>query len=162
MDDNPYEPPTTTTTPTGERVGTERFHRADYVSAGSSFVVVFLLVLIILGGTVVGVLMPLSVSLLMSAVILLGIVVRVQTNYGTVRLEIPAGIANLAVTVDGETISVDGLGDPLQLRPGAHELVVTGKDYATVCTSFTVRRGHNPPVAVTLVEKPPFPGPPVF
>ena len=30
-------------------------------------------------------------------------------------------------------------------------MVVTGKDYETVCTSFTVRRGNNPPLTVTLV-----------
>ncbi len=32
-------------------------------------------------------------------VFVLGVVVRVQTNYGTVKIEIPAGIANLEVTV---------------------------------------------------------------
>ena len=32
-------------------------------------------------------------------------------------------------------------------------MVVTGKDYETVCTSFTVRRGSNPALTVTLVPE---------
>ena len=93
-------------------------------------------------------------------VFLLGVVIRVQTNYGTVKIEIPDAIANLAVKLDGDTISIEGLGDPLRLRPGAHELVVTGNGCETVCTSFTVGRGSNPPLTVTLVEKPPASRPP--
>ena len=94
-------------------------------------------------------------------VFLLGVVIRVQTNYGTVKIEIPEAIANLDVKLDGDTISIEGLGDPLRLRPGAHELLVTGKDYETVCTSFTVRRGNNPPLTVTLDAKTPEPPGPV-
>ena len=50
-------------------------------------------------------------------VLLLGVVIRVQTNYGTVKIEIPEGIANIDVKLDGETISIEGLDDPLRLRP---------------------------------------------
>ena len=82
----------------------------------------------------------------------LGVVIRVQTNYGTVKIEILEENANVEVKLDGETISVEGLGQPLRLpRPGAHELVVNGQNYETVCTSFTVHRGNNPVLTVTLV-----------
>ena len=68
MDDNPYEAPSTTTAPPVDRVDTQRFHRRDYISAGCSFVVVFLLVLVLLGG-MFGLTMPdRSRSLLMWAV----------------------------------------------------------------------------------------------
>ncbi len=92
-------------------------------------------------------------------VLLLGVVIRVQTNYGTVKIEIPEEAANIDVKLDGETIFIEGLDHPLRLRPGAHELLVTGKDYETVCTSFTVRRGNNPPLTVTLDAKTPVPVP---
>ncbi len=36
-------------------------------------------------------------------------------------------ITNVEVKLDGETISIEGLDDPLQLRPGPHELIVTGE-----------------------------------
>ena len=55
-------------------------------------------------------------------VLLLGVIIRVQTNYGTVKIEIPAGIANIDVKLDGETIFIDGLDHPLRLRPGAHRV----------------------------------------
>ena len=38
-------------------------------------------------------------------------------------------------------------------------MVVTGNGYETVCTSFTVRRGSNPPLTVTLVPADPAPLP---
>jgi hypothetical protein len=92
-------------------------------------------------------------------VFLLGVVIRVQTNYGTVRIEIPPGIDNVDLKLDGKMISLAGLDHPLRLRPGAHELLVTSKDYETVCSSFTVRRGNNPPLTVTLESKTPLPVP---
>ena len=50
-------------------------------------------------------------------VLLLGVVIRIQTNYGTVKIEIPEGVANIDVKLDGETISIEGLDNPLRLRP---------------------------------------------
>ncbi len=94
-------------------------------------------------------------------VFLLGVVIRVQTNYGTVKIEIPEGIANVELKLDRETISIEGLDHPLRLRPGAHELLVTARDYETVCTSFAVCRGHNPPLTVTWDAKTPEPPGPV-
>ena len=49
--------------------------------------------------------------------LLLGVVIRVQTNYGTVKIEIPAGIAHIDVKLDGEVIFIEGLDHPLRLRP---------------------------------------------
>ena len=50
-------------------------------------------------------------------VFLLGVVIRVQTNYGTVKIEIPAEIANVEVKLDGETISIEGLGQSAPAAP---------------------------------------------
>ena len=49
-------------------------------------------------------------------VLLLGVIIRIQTNYGTVKIEIPAGIANIDVKLDGEMIFLEGLDSPLRLR----------------------------------------------
>jgi len=74
MDDNPYEAPSTTTSSPDDGVDTQRFHLRDYLSAGCSFVVVFPLVLILLGGVVAGPIAgPFRVSSLMAAVVTVGV-----------------------------------------------------------------------------------------
>ncbi len=87
-------------------------------------------------------------------VLLLGVLIRIQTNYGTVKIEIPEGVSGIEVKVDGESISIEGLDNPLRLRTGPHELVVTGEDYQTVCQPFDVRRGNNSALTVTLLPAP--------
>ena len=51
------------------------------------------------------------------------------------------------------TIGITGLDRPLRLRPGEHGLVVAGDDFKTVTRSFTVKRGSDEQLHVTLVSK---------
>ena len=55
---------------------------------------------------------------------LLGIVLYITTNHGTVKIELSDPKANAIVKVDGNTITVEGLGEPLRLRVGEHQLEV--------------------------------------
>jgi len=89
-----------------------------------------------------------------AAAVLLGIVLYIQTNHGLVKIELSDPAAKVQVQVDGETIAVTGLDRPLRLQAGEHGLVVNGDDFETVTRSFTVKRGSDEPLRVTLVPKP--------
>lgn len=83
----------------------------------------------------------------------LGIVLWLQMSRGTVKIELSDPNAKVEVQVDGETITLAGLEHPIRLHVGEHGLVVTGTDYETVTQSFTVKRGPEQPLKVTLVPK---------
>lgn len=95
-----------------------------------------------------------------AAIFLAGIVILIRTGDGWIKIELsdPKGdgkVADVKVDVDDvdHTVTITGLEQPLRLKSGDHKLVVTGKDFETVCESFTVRRWGNPVVRVTLVPK---------
>lgn len=83
--------------------------------------------------------------------LLIGVVILVQTEHGTIRIELSDPNANVEVKVDG-TIDVTNLDEPLRLKAGEHGLVVTGKNYETISKSFTVKRGTNPVLRAELHE----------
>jgi formylglycine-generating enzyme required for sulfatase activity/serine/threonine protein kinase len=89
-----------------------------------------------------------------AAIVVLGIVVLVSTRYGLVKIELNDPKANVQVKVDGDVIELAGLDRPLRLRTGEHAIEVTGEDYRTVSQTFTVTRGSETPVQITLERKP--------
>ncbi len=96
-----------------------------------------------------------------AALLLLGIMLSIQTVSGTVRIELSDPKAQVEVKVDGDVIDIAGLKEPLRLKAGEHGLLVTSGDYQSVSKSFTVRRGQEEILRVTLepnkpkaVEKP--------
>ncbi len=86
----------------------------------------------------------------MAAVVLLGIVLSIQTSSGAVKIELSDPKAQVEVKVDGDTIDIAGLKEPLRLKLGEHNLSVTSGDYQSVSESFTVRRGQQEVVRVVL------------
>jgi formylglycine-generating enzyme required for sulfatase activity/serine/threonine protein kinase/Flp pilus assembly protein TadD len=84
----------------------------------------------------------------------LGIILLVSTPHGTVKIQLSDPQAQVDVKVDGDTIDLAGLDQPLRLRVGTHGLVVAGKDFETVAESFTVKRGTEVPLRITLIPKP--------
>ncbi|NLY01463.1 MAG: hypothetical protein GXY83_35675, partial [Rhodopirellula sp.] len=83
--------------------------------------------------------------------ILLGIVMSVSTAKGRVKIVLNDPQAEVEMKVDGEKVEIAGLGEPLVLRPGEHELTVTGPKYEAVGRSFTVRRGDTALLEISLV-----------
>ena len=84
--------------------------------------------------------------------LIFGIVMYIVMNgYGTVKIDISDPSANVSVKVDGETIEITGLEKPLKLKAGPHGLLITSSDYETVTNSFTVRRGENAVLKITLI-----------
>ncbi|MCY2987933.1 MAG: serine/threonine-protein kinase, partial [Planctomycetota bacterium] len=91
----------------------------------------------------------------LASLAMLGIVVYVTTGSGTVKIELSDPNAEVQVQVDGDTIDITGLKEPLRLRVGAHELEVSCTEFQTLTKSFTVRRGQEDVVKVTLQPVPP-------
>jgi hypothetical protein len=104
----------------------------------------------------------------LAVVLLMGVVLYVVTHKGTIRIEIDDHDA--VVRVDGEVLGIDKLGEPMTLWVGEHHLVVTRGDAVVEVRTFTVKRGDNEVLKITLlprrpdektrVEPPPAPKPP--
>ncbi len=89
-----------------------------------------------------------------AAAALLGIVILLHTAEGTVKIELSDPPAEVEVKMNGQQIEIAGLDQPLRLRTGEHDLVVSGSDFETVTRSFTVKRGGEDTLRITLVGKP--------
>jgi hypothetical protein len=85
--------------------------------------------------------------------IALGVVILIQTQSGTIKIELVGAAKGVEVQVDGDAVEITGLEEPLRLRAGKHFLQVTGKNFESVSQSFTVRRGANPVLRVELVPR---------
>ena len=85
-----------------------------------------------------------------SSSLLLGVILYVTTDYGTIKIELSDPSAKDEVEIDGDTVEIAGLKDPLKLKAGPHELLVTSREFKTMTQSFTLRRGGNPVLTVTL------------
>jgi hypothetical protein len=90
-----------------------------------------------------------------AALLALGVVLAVVTDHGTIRIDLSDPKADVTVAVDGQSVTVGGLGRPLRLWSGEHGLVVSGDGFETVSQSFTVRRGDNPVLRVELQPRVP-------
>lgn len=86
--------------------------------------------------------------------VFLSVVLYITTGKGTIKIVLSDPKADIEVKVDGDVVEITGPEGVIRLRPGEHELVVIGPNYETVCQSFTVRRGDNPALQVTLVSLP--------
>jgi serine/threonine protein kinase len=88
-----------------------------------------------------------------AAAVLFGVILFVPSRYGTVKIEVSDPRALVEVKIDGEQIDIAGLR-PLRLRAGEHGIVVTSADFETVTQRFTVKRGTEEPLCITLIPKP--------
>lgn len=88
------------------------------------------------------------------ALLLLGIILLIPTSQGMVKIELSDPQAQVAVQVDGQDISISGLGQPLKVRAGEHGLVVSGEGFETETRKFSVKRGEQIALRIELVPKP--------
>src|SRR5262249_3008082 len=84
---------------------------------------------------------------------LLGIVLFIRTEYGTVRIDLDDPHAT--VLVDGDEISIEHLGEPIRLKVGPHKLIVKRGDVKVETRDFKVVRDQEQPLHITLLEKEP-------
>ncbi len=92
----------------------------------------------------------LALAALVFLISLLGLVIYVATDHGTIRIELSDPNAKVEIKVDG-TVEITSLDEPIKLKTGEHGLTVTGKNFETVTKTFTVKRGDNPAVRVELI-----------
>jgi serine/threonine protein kinase len=85
-------------------------------------------------------------------VIVLTVILLVRTPTGTIRIELSDPSAPVEVKVDGNVVTLAGLEQPLRLEAREHELTVTGDNFKTVSKSFTVKKGDNPVLHVSLEQ----------
>ncbi len=94
-----------------------------------------------------------------AAVVLFTVVMSIHTSQGTVRIELSDPAAKVTVKVDGDTIDILGLKDPIRLTAGNHELLVESGDYKSATQSFTVEKNKTEVLKVTLEPNPVQKGP---
>ena len=83
----------------------------------------------------------------------LGIIIYIVTDNGTVK--ITGTDATMVVRVDNKTIRIENLGEPITLRAGPHDLLVTRGELLVKTQTFQIQRGQETPLEVTYTPKPP-------
>jgi serine/threonine protein kinase len=93
-----------------------------------------------------------AVASAMAGAILMGIVFVVSTGKGTVRLEFSdaAAARQCTISIDAEDIRIEGLGEPIKLRPGKHHLRVTHGGLEIEAREFTIMRHANEVLRVSV------------
>jgi len=92
-----------------------------------------------------------------AAYVLLGIIIYVIFGTGTIQIELSDPItksnpsAKVEVKIDGKPIDIAALKGPLRLSAGEHAISVTGPHYKAFGQPFTVWRGENAPLRITLM-----------
>jgi serine/threonine protein kinase/formylglycine-generating enzyme required for sulfatase activity len=89
--------------------------------------------------------------------LMLGIAIVVRTPRGTIQIELSNPSADVEVAIDGNRIDIAGLDEPVSLEVGDHNFKVTGKGYETITDKFTVTKGPNAPLVITLQSEKPSP-----
>jgi len=88
-----------------------------------------------------------------AALVVFGVVIILSMKYGTVQITVHNADENVRITVDGDTIAVDGLNEPLKLKVGEHNLVASSPNFETVTQSFQVKEDETTVLEVTFVPK---------
>jgi serine/threonine protein kinase len=95
------------------------------------------------------------------AAVLLGVIVYIQTDKGTLVVELSDPKAQVDVKVDGQEVILDPDGKAIRVRAGKNKLLeVSGKDFKTVSERFDLTRNGTTRVSVKLEPPPGAPGKP--
>jgi predicted Zn finger-like uncharacterized protein len=85
------------------------------------------------------------------AAVLLGVIIWIQTDNGTIQIALSDPNAMVKITVDGDEVTLQTSDKKVRVKAGRdHKLVVRGKDFETVAESFTLSRGEEKVLTVTL------------
>jgi formylglycine-generating enzyme required for sulfatase activity/serine/threonine protein kinase len=94
---------------------------------------------------------------LLGLVALLGVVVYIATDNGTVK--ITGSDPRMKISIDGNKVTIDNLGKPITFRTGTHKFEADYDDVRFKTDSFQVRRSAETVLDVTYVPKVPIPDP---
>jgi formylglycine-generating enzyme required for sulfatase activity/serine/threonine protein kinase len=95
---------------------------------------------------------PTIVAASLLVVVFLGVIMWVLTDRGRIKVIVDG--RRPIVKIDGEIVRVEGLGEPITLRAGTHELAVKWGDGEFKTRTFVVRRGDNEELRVEYEPKP--------
>jgi formylglycine-generating enzyme required for sulfatase activity len=84
---------------------------------------------------------------------ILGVVINIVTDYGTVR--ITGTDPSMSLRIDNHEVRIENPGEPITLRPGPHDMLVTRGDLVVKTQTFHIQRGQETPLQVTYTPKPP-------
>jgi hypothetical protein len=88
-----------------------------------------------------------------AAVLLLGLVLSINSGSGTVKIELSDPNAKVDIKVDGKVITLAGPDGTITVRPGAHDLEVSGPNFQTFTKKYTAIRGQTSIWSVELQPK---------
>jgi WD40 repeat protein len=82
---------------------------------------------------------------------ILGVVLYITTNYGTVRVDLSDSAAQVTLRLDGDTITIADADRSFRVKVGEHHLEVSGEGFETQSNTFTLKRGELQVVQFKLV-----------
>jgi formylglycine-generating enzyme required for sulfatase activity len=83
---------------------------------------------------------------------ILGVVIHIVTDTGTVK--ITGTDPSMVLRIDSREIRIENLGEPITLRTGPHDMIVTRGDMVVSTQTFQIQRGQETPLHVTFTPKP--------
>jgi formylglycine-generating enzyme required for sulfatase activity len=82
----------------------------------------------------------------------LGVIIYIVTDNGTVKIS--GTDAGMIVRIDNKTIRIENIGEPISLRTGPHDLLVTRGELVVKTQTFQIQRGQETPLEVTYTPNP--------
>jgi formylglycine-generating enzyme required for sulfatase activity len=83
----------------------------------------------------------------------LGVIIYIVTDNGTVK--ITGTDPNMVVRIDNKKIPIENIGEPIILRTGQHDFLVTRGELVVKTQTFQIQRGEEMALEVTYIPKPP-------
>ena len=84
-------------------------------------------------------------------VIVLSVIIYVATDKGRIKIIVEG--PTLAIKIDHDEVRIDGLGEPITLRSGEHNLTVI-RENTEIERKFIVRRWHDGPCGLNTSRDP--------
>ena len=95
---------------------------------------------------------PLVATASGTAALLLGVIIYFVTNTGRIKIDVDD--PNAVVLIDGNHVTIEGLGEPIKLSVGEHELRIKRGDSEFRGRKFSIRRGDNKRLVVAELIPP--------
>ncbi len=93
---------------------------------------------------------PIAIAAVLLSVILLGVVILIPTEYGTIKIEIDD--PDTQVTIGEKQITIENQGMPIRLKAGEHKLLVEHDGLEAETKEFTLKQNGNITVRAAMLD----------